>query len=110
LIRYLLEQGFHISNVFGNIPDENGSKATNFTEAEKSTIKNTALILAINRKFFKVVDFLTSEAFINWWNTKDLKAKVYKLLSQGLTEECITYLRSPFSQNIYLLTYNPNQK
>jgi MoaA/NifB/PqqE/SkfB family radical SAM enzyme len=74
LIRYLLEQGFHISNVFGNIPDENESKATDFTESEKSTIKNTALILALNRKLFKVVEFFTNEAFINWWNTKDLKA------------------------------------
>ncbi len=68
--------------MFGNVPDDNEhSKAKIFTESEKSTIKNTALILAIERKMFHVVDFFTSEAFINWWNTKDLKAIVYKLLS-----------------------------
>ncbi len=73
MIRFLLSQGFHIANVFGNVSDENDlGNVSEYTESEKSTIKNTALILAIDRKFFQVVNFLVSEPFVNWWNTKDL--------------------------------------
>ena len=76
MIRYLLSQGFHIADVFGNVPDKNGQGdlSEGYTDSEKSTIKNTALILAIERKMFQVVNFLVSESFVNWWNTKDLKA------------------------------------
>ena len=81
MIRFLLSQGFHISNVFGNVPDDHENGMSEYTESEKSTIKNTALILVIERKLFKVANFLVSDPFVNWWNTKDLKANVYKLLN-----------------------------
>jgi hypothetical protein len=73
-------------------------------------MKNTALIIALDRGLFKVFSFLTSDPFINFWNTKDLKSTIYTLLSHNQSSQCISFLQSPLAQNIYLLTYTPNQK
>ena len=44
LIKYLLETGFHVSNVFAHIPKTNEGV---YSEAENSAIKNSPLLLAI---------------------------------------------------------------
>ena len=73
-----METGFHVSNVFAHATKGDES---NFSETEKSIIKNTAILLAIDRGSFTLLSFLTGEGFMNYWNTSDLKSKAYNFLS-----------------------------
>lgn len=107
MIRYLLETGFHVSNVFAHATKGDES---NFSETEKSIIKNTAILLAIDRGSFTLVSFLTGEGFMNYWNTSDLKSKAYNFLSSNHLQQLADYLSSPFATNIYLLKYTQYQR
>jgi hypothetical protein len=107
MIRYLLETGFHVSNVFSHATK--GEEGV-LTETEKSIIKNTALLLAIDRGSFTLLSFLTGEGFMNYWNTSDLKSKAYNFLSSNHLEQLVDYLSSPLATNIYLLKYTQYQR
>ena len=107
MIRYLLETGFHVSNVFAHATKGDES---NFSETEKSIIKNTAILLAIDRGSFTLLSFLTGEGFMNYWNTSDLKSKAYNFLSSNHLPQLADYLSSPFATNIYLLKYTQYQR
>jgi hypothetical protein len=54
--------------------------------------------------------FLVGEGFVNYWNTSDLKAKAYKLISNNLLPQLLDYLSSPLATNTYLLLYSQYQK
>jgi hypothetical protein len=107
MIRYLLETGFHVSNVFSHATK--GEEGV-LTETEKSIIKNTALLLAIDRGSFTLLSFLTGEGFMNYWNTSDLKSKAYNFLSSNHLQQLVDYLSSPLATNIYLLKYTQYQR
>ena len=102
MIRYLLETGFHVSNVFAHA--SKGEEGV-LTETENSIIKNTALLLAIDRGSFMLLSFLTGEGFMNYWNTSDLKSKAYNFLSSNHLLQLADYLSSSLATNIYLLKY-----